>query len=53
MIDEDLRFGRRAPLMGGLRPSWKPARMVEGRFAIEARVTEAASFAVPSLLKAA
>ena len=53
MIDEDLRFGRRAPLMGGPRPSWKPARMVEGRFAIEARVTEAASFAVQSLLKAA
>ena len=45
--------GRRAPLMGGPRPSWKPAWMAEGRFAIETRVAEAASFPVQSLLKAA
>jgi hypothetical protein len=53
VIGEDLWFGRGAPLMGGPRLSWKPARMVEGRFAIQARVPEAAAFAVQSLLKAA
>jgi hypothetical protein len=39
--------------MGGPRPSWKQARMVEGRFAFEARVPEAASFPAQWLLKAA
>jgi hypothetical protein len=37
--------------MGGLRPEWKPAQKAEGRFAIEARVSVAASFPVQSLLK--
>ena len=38
VIGEDLRFGRRLPLMGGPRPSWRPAWTTEIASLFETRV---------------